>query len=47
MSRLEAALEGHYVLEVAHSGGPSGRHDIEVDLVDGSGRVLARKTYFD
>ena len=47
MSRLEQALEGHYVLEVAHPGGPLGRHDIDVDLVDGSGRVLARKTYFD
>jgi hypothetical protein len=47
VSRLEEALEGHYVLEVAHPGGPSGRHNIDVDLVDGSGRVLARKTYFD
>jgi len=47
MSRLEQALEGHYVLEVAHPGGSPGRHDIDVDLVDGSGRVLARKTYFD
>jgi hypothetical protein len=35
------------VLEVAQPGGPSGRHDIDVDLADGSGRVLARKTYFD
>jgi len=47
MSRLEQALEGHYVLEVAHPGGPPGRHDIDVDLVGASGRVLARKTYFD
>ena len=47
VSRLEEALEGHYVLEVVHPGGPSGRHKIDVDLVDGSGRVLARKAYFD
>jgi VWFA-related protein len=47
MSRLEEALEGHYVLEVAHPGGPRGRHDIDVDLVDRPGRVYARKAYFD
>jgi VWFA-related protein len=47
MSRLEEALEGHYILEVSHPGGPRGRHEIEVDLVDRSGRVYARKAYFD
>ena len=47
MSRLEQALQGHYVLEVAHPGGPRGRHEIDVDLVGRSGRVLARKAYFD
>ena len=47
VSRLEEVLAGHYVLEVVHPGGPSGRHAIDVDLVDSSGRVLARKTYFD
>ena len=47
VSRLEEALAGHYVLEVVHPSGPSGRHELEVDLVNRSGRVLARKTYFD
>ncbi len=47
VDRLEQALEGHYVLEIAHPGGPRGRHDLDVDLVGRSGRVLARKAYFD
>jgi hypothetical protein len=47
VNRLEEALEGHYVLEVAHPGGPRGRHALEVDLVGRGGRVLARKAYFD
>jgi VWFA-related protein len=47
MNRLEQALEGHYVLEVAHPSGPRGRHQIDVDLVDRRGRVYARKAYFD
>jgi VWFA-related protein len=47
VNRLEEALEGHYVLEVAHPGGPRGRHEIEVDLVGRSGWVYARRAYFD
>ncbi len=47
MNRLEEALEGHYVLEVAHPGGPRGRHELDVGLVGRGGRVLARKAYFD
>jgi VWFA-related protein len=47
MERLEQALEGHYILEVAHPGGPRGRHAIDVDLVDRPGRVYARRAYFD
>jgi hypothetical protein len=47
VSRLEEALEGHYVLEVVHPGGPRGRHTLDVDLADRPGRVLARKAYFD
>ena len=42
VDRLEQALVGHYVLEVAHPGGPRGRHDLDVALVGRSGRVLAR-----
>lgn len=47
MHRIEEALAGHYVLEVAHPGGAPGRHEIDVDLVGAEGRVLARKAYFD
>jgi VWFA-related protein len=47
MSRLEEALEGHYVLEVVRPGGPRGRHELDVDLVGVDGWVLARKAYFD
>lgn len=46
MGRVEKALEGHYVLEVAHPGGSPGRHDIDVDLAGTTGRVLARKAYY-
>jgi VWFA-related protein len=47
VSRLEEALQGHYVLEVVHPGGPRGRHTLDVDLVGRTGRVLARRAYFD
>jgi len=47
VDRLEEALEGHYVLEVVHPGGPRGLHEIDVGLVGRSGRVYARRTYFD
>lgn len=47
MNRLEEALGGHYVLEVAHPGGPSGRHELNVGLVGVGGRVYARTAYFD
>jgi hypothetical protein len=47
MARLEQALEGYYVLEVAHPGGPRGRHELDVDLVDRRGAVYARRSYFD
>ena len=47
VSRLEQALEGHYVLEVGHPGGERGRHDIDVDVVESPGQVLARKSYFN
>jgi len=47
MARLEEALAGHYVLEVAHPGGPRGRHELRVDLVGRRGEVLARSFYFD
>ena len=47
MSRLRAALEGHYILEVVPPGGPRGRHDLDVDLVGAQGEVYARAAYFD
>jgi len=47
MSRLRAALEGHYILEVVSPGGPRGRHDLDVDLVGADGRVYARAAYLD
>lgn len=47
MGRIDEALAGHYVLEVAHPGGAPGRHEIDVGLVEGEGRVLARRAYFD
>jgi VWFA-related protein len=46
VTRLEEALEGHYVLEVAPP--PSrGSHSIDVRLVGRRGTVLARTAYFD
>lgn len=45
--RLEEALEGHYVLEIAHPPQGRGYHSIDVRLAGRRGTVLARMGYFD
>ena len=47
VTRLEEALEGHYVLEVTPPPRSRGAHSIDVRLVGRRGTVLARTTYFD
>jgi VWFA-related protein len=45
ISRLERALEGHYVLTFTKPDLPPGEHDIDIALVGRKGTVLARPSY--
>jgi VWFA-related protein len=47
LTRLGAALAGHYVLMVEKPIGRSGQHGIDVRLKGRSGTVLARNTFID
>ena len=47
MTRLEAALAGHYVLVVVRPDGPHGRHVISIQVNSKEWTVLARPTYDD